>query len=371
MPCRSPSSLPASCSPRAPIFRPPRLPVSGPALQLVAPAFTLDALAKIAVPLFVITMASQNLTGLAVMRANGYEVSAGPTFLATGLLSGIVAVFGGLTINLAAITAALMAGRRRTPIRPAAGSLPWPRPPAIWSSASSRASAAAFIAASPPILIEAVAGLALLPSLALGPRRLARRRGHAPSPPSSPSSPPPRGSACSASPAPSGDWSPASACVSFSAAGKRRERRHRPARLKAGPPRCRPLIPRNPFPQGQHPGRFGKSGVPSAARPRRPIAPWQRKSNPLHGRCLRALEHSAVAQLVEHSTVNRMVLGSSPSRGAHSPEPFRARPDPAISCACRRRRPPRLRHGTINEHNLASRRRATNRASLPQRDLTI
>ena len=45
--------------------------------SFVMPVFTLDALVKIALPLFVITMASQNLTGLAVMRANGYEVDAG------------------------------------------------------------------------------------------------------------------------------------------------------------------------------------------------------------------------------------------------------------------------------------------------------
>ena len=43
-----------------------------PSLAFVMPAFTLDALVKVALPLFVITMASQNLTGIAVMRANGY-----------------------------------------------------------------------------------------------------------------------------------------------------------------------------------------------------------------------------------------------------------------------------------------------------------
>ena len=140
--------------------------LSVPSLQFVLPAFTLDALAKIAVPLFVITMASQNLTGLAVMRANGYQVSAAPTFLASGALSAVVAMFGGLTLNLAAITAALMAGpeshrdparRWIAPVGSAVGYLVL----ALVASV-----AAAFIAASPPILIEAVAGLALLPSLA-------------------------------------------------------------------------------------------------------------------------------------------------------------------------------------------------------------
>jgi benzoate membrane transport protein len=142
------------------------LPVSVPALEFVAPLFTLDALLKLALPLFVITMASQNLTGLAVMRANGFDVPAGPRFVMTGIASAVVAVFGGLTINLAAITAALAAG-------PEAHSDPhkrWVAPIAAGATylilALLATLAAAFIAASPPILIEAVAGLALLPSLA-------------------------------------------------------------------------------------------------------------------------------------------------------------------------------------------------------------
>jgi len=138
---------------------------SWPSLQWVTPVFGVEALVKIALPLFVITMASQNLTGLAVMRANGFEVDAAPPFILTGLASGVVALFGGLTINLAAITAALMAGPESHP-----------DPARRWvASVASGVSylllalvatlAAAFIAAAPPILIEAVAGLALLPSL--------------------------------------------------------------------------------------------------------------------------------------------------------------------------------------------------------------
>jgi benzoate membrane transport protein len=140
--------------------------LSAPALHFVMPVFSVDALAKIAVPLFVITMASQNLTGLAVMRANGYEVVAAPTFLASGALSAVVALFGGLTLNLAAITAALMAGPESHPdparrwIAPVGSALGY----LVLALVASVA--AAFIAASPPILIEAVAGLALLPSLA-------------------------------------------------------------------------------------------------------------------------------------------------------------------------------------------------------------
>jgi benzoate membrane transport protein len=140
--------------------------VSLPSLVFVVPVFTLDALLKVALPLFVITMASQNLTGLAVMRANGYEVDARAPFVLTGAASAIIAFFGGLTVNLAAITAAIAAGPEAHPdpqkrwIAPVAAGLTY------FVLALIATLAAAFIAASPPILIQAVAGLALLPSLA-------------------------------------------------------------------------------------------------------------------------------------------------------------------------------------------------------------
>ncbi len=139
--------------------------IAPPALTLVMPAFTLDALMKVALPLFVITMASQNLTGIAVMRANGYEVDARGPFVLTGAASAVVALFGGLTVNLAAITAALAAGPEAHPDPQKR----WPAPVAAGVTyfvlALLATLAAAFIAASPPILIQAVAGLALLPSL--------------------------------------------------------------------------------------------------------------------------------------------------------------------------------------------------------------
>lgn len=137
-----------------------------PRLDLVAPIFTLEALVRVAVPLFVVTMASQNLTGLAVLRTNGYEVDAAVPFVSTGLLSGIVALFGGLTVNLAAITAALMASAEAHPDPRRRWIAPLSSGPAYLLLGLAATLAASFIAASPPILIEAVAGLALLPSLA-------------------------------------------------------------------------------------------------------------------------------------------------------------------------------------------------------------
>ncbi|MBO9590860.1 benzoate/H(+) symporter BenE family transporter [Devosia sp.] len=137
-----------------------------PTLLPVMPVFTWDAIVRIGLPLYVVTMASQNLPGIAVMKANGYTLSPAPIFVMTGIASGLTALFGGHTINLAAITAAICAGPEAHPDPQKR----WPAPVAaggVYIMLGLAASlAAAFIAASPPILIQAVAGLALLSSLA-------------------------------------------------------------------------------------------------------------------------------------------------------------------------------------------------------------
>ncbi|HTN64473.1 MAG TPA: benzoate/H(+) symporter BenE family transporter [Devosia sp.] len=139
---------------------------SWPSVMPIMPVFTFDAIMRIGVPLFIVTMASQNLPGLAVMQANGYTLKPAPLFIMTGIGSAITALFGGHTINLAAITAAICAGPEAHP-DPAKR---WPSPMAagvVYLLLAPGANlAAAFIAAAPPILIEAVAGLALLSSLA-------------------------------------------------------------------------------------------------------------------------------------------------------------------------------------------------------------
>ncbi|WDR03248.1 benzoate/H(+) symporter BenE family transporter [Devosia algicola] len=139
---------------------------SWPSIEFVLPEFSLDAIARIALPLFIVTMASQNLPGLTVMQANGYRPKPAPLFVSTGLASAMTALFGGLTVNLAAITAAICAGPEAHPDR----TRRWPAPMAtgaVYLMLAPVASlAAAFVAASPPILIQAVAGLALMTSLA-------------------------------------------------------------------------------------------------------------------------------------------------------------------------------------------------------------
>ncbi len=137
-----------------------------PSLVPVMPVFTLDAVVRIALPFYVVTMASQNLPGLAVMRANGYSVTPSPLFVLTGFASAVTSFFGGHTSNLAAITAAICAGPESHP-DPARR---WPAPVSAGFTylllGLLASFAAAFIAASPPLLIQAVAGLALFSSLA-------------------------------------------------------------------------------------------------------------------------------------------------------------------------------------------------------------
>jgi benzoate membrane transport protein len=133
---------------------------------LIAPQFSWGAIIGIALPLFIVTMASQNVPGLAVMSANGYRLKPGPVFVATGITSALIAPFGGHSVNLAAITAALCAGPESHPDP----GRRWVASLVFGASfvllAVSASFAATFIAASPPLLIQAVAGLALLSTLA-------------------------------------------------------------------------------------------------------------------------------------------------------------------------------------------------------------
>src|SRR5690606_1426011 len=86
-----------------------------PRLELTMPTFTVPALVGIALPLFIVTMASQNVPGIAVMRSYGYDVPWRPAMLVTGLGSLIGAPAGGHGINLAAISTALAAAPEADP----------------------------------------------------------------------------------------------------------------------------------------------------------------------------------------------------------------------------------------------------------------
>lgn len=143
-------------------------PVSGallPPLAVVTPVFTWQALISVALPLYLVTMAGQNIPGFAVLDLNGYQVQRQPMLLKTGLASLVIAPFGSVPVNMSAITAAIMAGED-------AGPDPARR---YWAAmicgltyialACMAGLVAALASVAPAALITAVAGLALIPAL--------------------------------------------------------------------------------------------------------------------------------------------------------------------------------------------------------------
>ena len=131
-------------------------------LTLIAPVFTAKAAIGLALPLYLVTMASQNLSGLAVLRAAGYHPEPGPLIGFTGLVSVLLAPFGASTSNLAAISAAICTGPDVHP-DPAER---WKTGPfyalAYVVFAIFGASLVAIFAVLPQSLIVLVAGLALM-----------------------------------------------------------------------------------------------------------------------------------------------------------------------------------------------------------------
>jgi benzoate membrane transport protein len=88
----------------------PALSLPLPALTFIPPTVRPDVLLGLALPLYLVTMASQNLPGFATMRAAGYTPPVRPALITTGLLSALSGLFGAHTISMAAITAAICMG---------------------------------------------------------------------------------------------------------------------------------------------------------------------------------------------------------------------------------------------------------------------
>lgn len=137
-----------------------------PALAWTTPAFTPGALAGIALPLFIVTMASQNIPGVAVLKSFGYTTPWRPSMLVTGAGTVIGAPFGGHAINLAALSAALAAGDEAGEDRDSRWIAAFVSGLAYLLLAGASAALVTVVAAAPPGLLEAVAGLALLGTLA-------------------------------------------------------------------------------------------------------------------------------------------------------------------------------------------------------------
>jgi benzoate membrane transport protein len=141
------------------------------ALEFASPVFTLPAfspatLIGVGLPLFVVTMASQNVPGVAVLRANGYSTPVSPLVGWTGATGVLLAPFGGYAFNLAAITAAICMSRDADadPDRRYLA--------AVWAgvfylvTGVLGGTVASLFAAFPAELVMAIAGLALLGTIA-------------------------------------------------------------------------------------------------------------------------------------------------------------------------------------------------------------
>jgi benzoate membrane transport protein len=153
----------------------PPLGVSG--LTLAMPAWDAATLIGLGLPLYLVTMASQNLPGFAVLRASGYHPPTQPVLAVTGAASLGTAFIGAHTSNLAAISAALCTGPDAHP-DPAKRWITGPFYALWWGLvALFGASLVGLFGALPPALLTTVAGTALLGSMAsalgvaLGPDR--------------------------------------------------------------------------------------------------------------------------------------------------------------------------------------------------------
>jgi benzoate membrane transport protein len=137
-----------------------------PTLTWTTPHWTVSAVVSIAIPLYIVTMASQNVPGVAVMSSYDYQVPWRETMTVTGIGTLIGAPFGGHAINLAAITAAMTAG----PMAGADRSRRWTAVVAAAATylvlALACGALTALVAAAPGDVMQAAAGLALLGTLA-------------------------------------------------------------------------------------------------------------------------------------------------------------------------------------------------------------
>lgn len=146
----------------------PKVPLGLVDLSFVRPTISIGALIGVGVPLFVVTMAAQNVPGTAALRSHGYDVPISPVLTVSGVATTLFAPFGLFAINLAAITAAMVMGpdihpdkTRRYPAAMAAGGLY-----AIVGLMGG--SIAGLIALFPRALVIGVAAFALIPTITGG-----------------------------------------------------------------------------------------------------------------------------------------------------------------------------------------------------------
>ena len=136
--------------------------------QFVRPSFSIGVMLGLGIPLYIVSMAAQNVPGVAALRAHGYDVPASPAITASGIAGVLLAPFGSFGINLAAITASMVMGpdihadkNKRYPAAMFAGAL-------YIGVGLIGGSVASVLGILPKSLILAVAGFALIPTIANG-----------------------------------------------------------------------------------------------------------------------------------------------------------------------------------------------------------
>lgn len=134
----------------------------------VTPAFDLTAVISVALPLFIVTMTSQNLPGVTVLKTFGYNSPTSASLTTTGGVGLLLAPFGCFALNLAAITAAICMSEDTHPQkdrRYIAG---------IWAGlfycviGVFGATVASAFAAFPAVFVSTLAGIALFATVANG-----------------------------------------------------------------------------------------------------------------------------------------------------------------------------------------------------------
>ena len=134
-------------------------------LEWTTPAFDPTTIVSLGIPLFLVTMASQNLPGFAVLRASGYQPPVAPALLLTGVGSMLLAPFGSHSINLAAITASIVTGPDTHPDPARRWLVAWPYLVLYGAVGLAAASFVQILGSLPLPLITAIAGLALFSPL--------------------------------------------------------------------------------------------------------------------------------------------------------------------------------------------------------------
>jgi benzoate membrane transport protein len=139
-----------------------------PHIEFVAPTVNPAVILSIGLPLFIVTMAGQNVPGIVVMNTFGYAVPPRAALVGSGSASALGALFGGHVINLAAITAALMASPEAHPDKDKRWIATFSSGVVYLLLGLGAGLATALVTAAPPILITSVAGLAVLGALITG-----------------------------------------------------------------------------------------------------------------------------------------------------------------------------------------------------------